>query len=364
VRIRGLSIQGFRNLHPLTLQPAGWNLILGANAQGKTNLLEGLYLLGHGRSFRARYDREMVAIGQETALLRVVVEDQNQLDHDVRLQLSATHKKMWLDGRPVAKLSNLLGVLPIVYISSFGIELVHGAPVVRRRWLDRTIGQIDPYYLHVLIGCHRAAEQRNKLLREPGAQAAWFEAIESTLADFAEPLWARREKWVKRLAGRVLETFALFFPGVELSIELGGWGAANADGQRQEKYRGALKNGRQSDIISRFTRLGPHRDDLVLKLDQRDVRVFGSLGQQKALALSLDLAAARLMSEELGSPPVIALDDIYSELDQRFAALVRQMIPSGAQVFETGVLGEHPPVVPDGAECWRVVKGEVLPWRA
>lgn len=360
--VRQLEAAGFRNLAAVRFEPGRWNLILGANAQGKTNLLEALHLLGHGRSFRTRQDRQLIGFDAERALVSATLEDRNGLDHRVAIEVRARGKRCQLDGRPVTRLSSLLGVLPVVIMSGFDHDLVRGAPVLRRQWLDRVIGQSDSYYLHLLVGFHRLLLQRNELLRRGGSEG-WFEALDGALANLAVGIWEQRERWLGHLATEVTATFAAFFGKPRLGVRLDGWGAANAGPERREKYLAALKNGRQRDIIGGFTHVGPHRDDMALELDDRDVRTFGSTGQQKALALSLQLGAARLMARELGEAPVIGLDDIFSELDQRFSALVREMIPTGTQVFETGVLGEQPVAVPEAAIAWRMVKGELLPWK-
>ena len=313
--ITSLTTDGFRNLDTATLRlKEGVNIFYGDNAQGKTNLLEAIWLFTGGRSFRGAKDREMVAFGREEAALslRFFAEEREQ---EAAITVSS-RRRAELNGIAQRSPAGLAGHFCAVVFSPAHLSLVKDGPEARRRFVDAAYCPLRPGYIRTLSEYTRALTQRNALLRsgmvEEALLAPWDEAV-STLG--ARVIAARRA-YVRRLSPAAAEVYrGLSGEKEELAVC---YDTPFPDAPAEtvaDALRRALCDHRRDDIAAGFTTCGPHRDDLLLTLDGLSARRFGSQGQQRSAVLALKLAEAAILRDITGEPPIVLLDDVMSELD-------------------------------------------------
>jgi DNA replication and repair protein RecF len=338
MRLVRLEAERLRNLKPLDLAlGAGLTLIEGSNAQGKTSLLEAVYLLATGRSFRTRRLDDLVSWSGGPAHVAGRVE---RAPGETRLfvGLDAGVRSLVLDGTPAGDLEAYLGRLDVVDLSSERSRIVHGAPDERRRFLDRGITGLRPGYLRELTTYRRVLNQRNALLRSkraggPSELGAWDER----LLVAAAPLHAARADYAERLSGELGELGPEVLPrsGPRLALRyLPSPASARSSERFAEEYSGALERGRASDRTFGYTREGPHRDDLAVELDGVDLRRFGSAGQVRAAMIALKLAKLSLLRQGRGEAPLFLMDDFDTDLDEaRMSALAGFLIDGKFQAI-------------------------------
>jgi DNA replication and repair protein RecF len=312
------------------------NLFLGLNAQGKTNILEGLYCLSTTRSFRAAADEEMIQFGQEAAAIEGVLH-REEGQEQIRLGLRKDkNKALLVNGKKQKKLSSLLGRMPAVVFSPDDLFLVKGGPGLRRRYLDVTILQMDQGYLIHLQQYERTLKQRNSLLRQktPGIEsqlAIW----DLPLAQHGAALMAKRAEVSKQLsdfAGHALKDLTGGLEQFEVRYEP----QLSSEGQLEEKMLEALERARREEMARGVTVVGPHRDDLGLWVNGQSLRKFGSQGQQRTGALALKLAQLSLLTEGCHTAPLVLFDDVMAELDEKRRAFFLNRLQQGGQAFLTG----------------------------
>jgi DNA replication and repair protein RecF len=328
VAISRISLRGFRNLKPAEIEfaPEG-NYLFGPNGAGKTNLLEAVHFLAIGRSFRRAGDREMLGFGAE--LLAVAGSDERGEGGEIRYD--GREKRVLLGGTRLERLSDYLGWLPVVVLLLDDIELVRGAPSMRRGFLDMAIAKTDREYIGLLSVYHRALTQRNRLLVQGGdaeSHAAWEEELVRT----GVPVFKRR----KPVAERLLVSATGYFEELRgeracfsyrTSLEAGDDPAVG--------FRQGLAATRKRSTELGHTLVGPHRDDVRVRLEKGDLdmRRFGSVGEQRLAAIALRLAEADLLLGSGQQRPVFLLDEIASELDPVRSSLVLDLVRSKGQVL-------------------------------
>ena len=329
-----VQFSDFRNYEHLEadLGP-GLNVLSGANAQGKTNMLEALYLLSTARLLRGQRDGEAIRDG---ATIGRVEAQLGPIDTSVAVQLQAgVRKRSFLNGYGLPRASDILGRLPAVCVSAEDLSLARGEPADRRLFLDLELAALFPAYLRDLGVYKRALEQRNVLLRhaaESHVAEATFEPWESQLGRHGANLRAARADYVGRLNRLAGELHGRLAPGEELSLNY----VVRDSAVSNEELVELLASRRGDDIRRGSTSLGPHRDDLSITTGGRDVRLFGSQGQQRASTISIKLGALKLAEAERGEPPLLLLDDVFSDLDAlRREALVDLILGSAGQVVLT-----------------------------
>lgn len=311
----------------------GVNVLQGANGQGKTNLLEAVYLLGTARVLRGSRDSECVQEGYGRARVRGSGSNP-PVKVEILLERGA-RKRAWLNGWALPRASDLLGQLACVCVSSADMTLVAGEPAARRMFLDLHLSQLYPAYLRHLGVYKRALEHRNALIRrahEVMPADREFAPWEDALAEHGMRLREQRLAFVDDLSRLASEAHAEIATGEELAARL-------EPGDRAEtvdQLRARLEEGRRVDLQRGGTSVGPHRDDLVLIVGHRDARQFASQGQQRTAALALKLGVLRLSRQALGRAPILLLDDVFSDLDTaRREQLVSLILTLGCQVFLT-----------------------------
>ncbi len=363
MHVCSLRFSHFRNYESLEVgfHPQ-LNLFLGSNAQGKTNILEGLYCLSTTRSFRAASDEEMIQFGQEAGAIEGLLQ-REEGQEQIRLELRRDkNKALLVNGKKQKKLSSLLGRLPAVVFSPDDLFLVKGGPALRRRYLDVTILQMDEGYLGHFQQYERTLKQRNSLLRQrvPNLEsqlAVW----DAPLAEHGAALILKRAEMAQRLsefAGQALKDLTggveKFEVRYEPCLSLDG-----GTGSLKEIMLQALIQARREELARGVTVVGPHRDDLGLWVNGKPLRKFGSQGQQRTGALALKLAQLSLLTEGCHTAPLILFDDVMAELDEKRRAFFLNRLQQGGQAFLTGTSAHDFSAASQKARIFRVEKGQV-----
>lgn len=312
-RLTGLVVEGFRNYRHLEITPEmGFHVIAGPNAQGKTNLLEAIALISTTRLLRGMRDMEAIREGED----RFRVEGMISVG---RTSIAMTlerggRKRALLNGVGMTRAADLIGRLPSVCVSALDLPLVSGEPSERRMFLDLELSQVYPAYLRALSLFKRALEQRNALLKQ--AQERYvppenFHAWEAQMATYGASLREYRARFIAELSPIASQVQAELGEGESLELSY----AAKDDAFDAATYEAVLESGRGTDIARGTTTLGPHRDDVAIRIAGKDGRLFGSQGQQRSAVIALKLATLELVRDKLGEPPVLLLDDMLSDLD-------------------------------------------------
>ncbi|MEX0800030.1 MAG: DNA replication and repair protein RecF [Dehalococcoidia bacterium] len=380
MRLLRLLLFDYRNFHRLqvTLAP-GASVFVGDNAQGKTNLLEAVYLLATTKELRAETEAQLIrraALDDPIPAARVVGEAESA-EGAVKVEIAIiaregsagllASKKVKVNGVP-KRLSDAVGRLTAVLFTAADIDLISGPPASRRRYLDITLSQVDRAYVSARARLERVITQRNHLLkriREGAARADELAFWDDELARDGGYLFAVRSAALAELAALAAGAHAGLAPGEALRLEYRPRlddGAAGLDGAESaaEAYREALTRGVRRDIAAGMTLQGPHRDDVAFFLDGEPAAGFASRAQQRTIALALRLAEARLLHARRGEPPVLLLDDILSEMDHGRARSVIESVSSYDQLLVTATdLDRFPASFLDGAALFTVEAGSV-----
>lgn len=333
MRLRSLTLQNFRNIPLATLALRGrQQFFVGANGQGKTNLLEAAGFITALRSFRTTDGRLLIAQGQAEAAIAGEVEHERLGETRLTIKLTGDGRELWCDGEKVAKIADYLGRFPTVVFSSQDLALIRGAPAGRRRWLDLTLAAMDAAYLRALQTYHRALAERNSLLKR-GAPADELAAFEHGLAEAGAELIARRTTGLREIGARLEEFYALISDQAEPVAAAYRPNFAEASA---EALRGRLQSGRARDAQFRTTLTGPHRDELDFTVRGVAAKDFASEGQQRSLVLALRLAQAAWFQAKSGVRPVLLADDVLNELDPARRRRFWAAIDPASQVIATG----------------------------
>ncbi len=366
MRLRKLTVRHFRNVGFAALEFSGrQQFLVGANGQGKTNLLEAAGFISALRSFRTPDQKLVIGHGQQCAAIACHVEQARMGETHVTVKIRHDGKEVWCDQTRVTKLGDYLGQFPTVVFSSSDLQLVRGSPAGRRRWLDLTLASAAPEYFRALQTFTRGLAARNALLKSGRPADAELEAFEATLAPAAAELIALRGAGVAALAESVRQAYAQLCDEAEpagLTYE------PNFPDASAESLLARLASGRARDIQFRTTLVGPHRDDVHFAVKHTAAKNFASEGQQRSFVLALRLAQAAWLNQKTGVRPVVLADDVLGELDparrRKFWAAIdpeSQVIATGThlpddqlgtwQVFEVadGVFGEKAASMNPGA---------------
>jgi DNA replication and repair protein RecF len=342
MRLRKVSLHHFRNVGFAALEFSGrQQFLVGANGQGKTNLLEAIGFVTALRSFRATDPQVLIGHGQKTAAIACVLDHERFGETHVTIKLHPDNKEVWWDQARITRLAEYVGKFPTVVFSSHDIQLVRGSPALRRRWLDLTLAAMDAGYLRVLQAFTRALAERNALLKTGRPAAAELLAFEQALAPAAAELVALRGAGIARLGAALATTYAGLCDGGEQAALV--YQPNFAEGSA-EAWLARLASGRARDAQFRTTLVGPHRDDLQLTVRGTAAKEFASEGQQRSLVLALRLAQAAWFREKSGIRPILLADDVLGELDAGRRRRFWSAIDPESQVIATGT---HLPIAGD-----------------
>ena len=310
--VEKIKLQNFRNYKQLELNlNKNINIIYGNNAQGKTNILESIFLCSFGKSFRTTKEKEMIKF-DETNLVVEVFYQKKDRDGKIKIEIG-DKKQIYLNGIKIKKLSELLGNVNIVIFTPDDINILKDGPAGRRRFLDMMIGQLRPNYVYNLNMYLKTIEQRNNYLRqirEENKPEEMLEIWDEKLAEYAEIIFNYRNQFIKKIVNKINKIHSEITENKEtLEIEY----ISNCE--NKEIYLKLLKERRKLDIIKGFTTKGIHRDDFMIYINEKEVGTYGSLGQNRTVVLSLKLAELNVIYDEIGEYPILLLDDFMSELD-------------------------------------------------
>ena len=312
--IKEIELKNFRNYGELALKfHEKVNILLGDNAQGKTNLIEGIYISSSGRSFRSGRDRDMICFGRDLSKAKITA-SRDSRDIIVEIVIGENEKGVKINGVKIKKTAELLKNILIVVFSPDDLKIIKGDPERRRRFMDRELSQIRPSYYSDLFSYRKILMHRNALLRKNGVRAEEFEVWDSELAEYGASVIRKRKAFIEKISVISGEINKSITNGKE-SLEVVYISSVFAGENTKDVFYSSLKGNIKRDILKGNTETGPHRDDLRINVNGMDIRRFGSQGQQRSAALSLKLAELRLIKEETDEEAVLLLDDVLSELD-------------------------------------------------
>ena len=311
MKVKNLKLENFRNISNLNLEfDEEINIICGENAQGKTNIIEALWLFSGAKSFRNSKDQELIKFGENVAKISAKF-DMLGVQNDVSIKIN-DKKTAYLNEKKLSNTSNLAGKYNAVVFSPTDLNLVTDGPEKRRRFLDIAIGQLYPNYIEILRNYSRAIMQRNKIIKDyryDKTISIMLDVFETEIVDMGNKIINYRKKYIEVLNKYVSNIYNGISSGKE-QIEI--FYISKNDNLNIEN----IKNSREKDMFTSTTSIGPHRDDIIFKINGIDARSFGSQGQKRSVALSLKLAGAEVIKEVCGEYPICLLDDVMSELDE------------------------------------------------
>lgn len=311
--IESIELKNYRNYKELHMEfNQGTNILYGDNAQGKTNILESIYVSGTTKSHKGSRDKEMIRFGEDEAHIRTMVE-KNQMSYQIDMHLKKNRSKgIAINGVPIRKASELFGVLNMVFFSPEDLNIIKNGPSERRRFLDSEICQLDKIYLSDLTKYNKVLNQRNKLLKD----MVFHPDLENTLSVWDMQLISYGRRIISRRR-RFVEELNEIVRGIHESIS-GGREQLTLTYEpdiEEAFFEDELNRAKEKDRKYCSTSVGPHRDDISFFIGDIDIRKFGSQGQQRTSALSLKLSEIELVKRCIHDTPVLLLDDVLSELD-------------------------------------------------
>jgi len=311
--INKIKLKNFRNYEEQEIElNKNINIIYGDNAQGKTNILEAIFLCSLGKSFRTSKEKELIKFGEQSCLVETEYQKKDR-SGKIKIQISSK-KQISVNGINIKKLSEILGNINIVIFTPDDINILKDGPANRRRFLDMMIGQLRPNYVYNLNMYLKTIEQRNNYLRqikEENKPQEMLDIWDEKLAEYGEKIYNYRVDYVDKLIKKInIIHKKITDEKEELKIEY----ISNC--AKKEEYLKLLKERRKLDIIKGFTTKGIHRDDFVIYINGKEVNIYGSQGQNRTVILSLKLAELNVIYDEIGEYPILLLDDFMSELDE------------------------------------------------
>ena len=306
--IKKIKIVNFRNYknEEINLEK-NINIFYGENAQGKTNIIESIFLCGMGKSFRTKKDKEMILLNEENAVVEIKYQKE---DREGKIKIEINNKKnVFINEIKIKKLSELLGNLNIVIFTPDDINILKGGPQNRRKFLDIMISQLKPNYMYNLNLYLKTLEQRNNYLRqikEENKDEKLLEIWDEKLAEYAINIYNYRKDFIEKINKKI----NIIHNEITENKE-------NIKIEYNSEYLKKLKERRKLDIIKGFTTKGIHRDDFIIYINEKRLDIYGSQGQHRTAILSLKLSELNIIEEEIGEKPILLLDDFMSELDEK-----------------------------------------------
>lgn len=313
--IEQLEICNFRNYEIASFSfDKETNVLYGDNAQGKTNVLESIFLAGTTKSHRSSKDKDMIRMGQEEGHIRMFIEKKELLHKiDVHLKKHA-NKGIAVNGNGIKKSSELIGISNIIFFSPEDLSIIKNGPSERRRFINMELCQLDKYYLHYLTKYNKILQQRNNLLKQISFKRELKDTIEVwnlQLIENGKKIIKERTLFINELNEIICSIHNKLSGGKE-EIEI-----VYEPNVSENLFDEKLFLSEEKDLLMKTTHVGPHRDDICFLINGQDVRKFGSQGQQRTAALSLKLAEIQIVRRNIKDDPILLLDDVLSELDRK-----------------------------------------------
>lgn len=319
--IESLDLQDYRNYEILNMNfDSHVNIIYGDNAQGKTNILESLYMCATSKSHRGSKDKEIINFNKDECHIKINVK-KNEINYRIDMHLKKNKPKgIAVNGIPIKKATQLFGIINIVFFSPEDLNIIKDGPSERRRFIDMELSQLDKIYLSNLVNYNKVLAQRNKLLKDISFNMTkdkldTLDIWDMQLIKYGNELINGRIKFINEINSIINDIHSKLTGGKEnLTVKY-------TPCVKIEEFADVLNESREKDIKYKSTTYGPHKDDLIFYIDDNDVRKYGSQGQQRTAALALKLSEIELVKLLIKDTPVLLLDDVLSELDsnrQRF----------------------------------------------
>ena len=311
--ITKLKLKNFRNYEEQEIDfNKNINILYGDNAQGKTNILEAIFLCAMGKSFRNKKDVELIKFDENNSLIEI---DFQKVDRDGKIKIEIGEKKIIsINGIKLKKLSEILGNINVVIFSPDDINILKNGPSSRRKFLDIMISQLRPLYVYNLNLFLKTLEQRNNYLRQIKIEKKSQELLDiwdEKLADYAQIVFNYRKEFIEKIIKKINNIHKEITNNIEeIKIKY------ISDFINKEQFLNDLKKSREIDILKGYTTKGIHRDDFILSINNKQVNIYGSQGQHRTAILSLKMAELQIVYDEIGEYPVLLLDDFMSELDK------------------------------------------------
>lgn len=311
--IKSIDLQNFRNYELQKIDfDSGTNILYGDNAQGKTNILEAVYLSGTTKSHRGSKDQEMIAFNHNESHIKMIM-SRKGIDYRIDMHIKRNRSKgIAINGVPIRKSMDLYGIINLVIFSPEDLRIIENGPSERRKFIDMELCQLDKIYASNLINYRRTLEQRNNLLRDISFNPSLEDTIDvwdMQLIRYGREIIARREKFIDQLNNIIKDIHIRLSGGKENLL------VKYVPDAKEDEFEDILSRNRERDIRMKYTCAGPHRDDMIFYIDELDVHKYGSQGQKRTSALSLKLAEIEIVKQLTGDKPVLLLDDVLSELD-------------------------------------------------
>jgi len=311
--VESIKLEKFRNYKSLKLKfDKGTNIFYGDNAQGKTNILESVYLCGTTKSHKGSKDREVIQFDEQESHIRMKVE-RNGTPVKIDMHLKKNKPKgIAINGVPIHKASELFGIANFVFFSPEDLNIIKNGPSERRRFIDMELCQLNKVYLYHLSNYNKAVIQRNKLLKELYFRSDLMDTLDIwdiQMAEYGKKIIEERRSFIKRL-NEIICGIHRHLSGDKENLQI-----VYEENVSLEDFEKELKRNRDKDLKMKMSLTGPHRDDICFKIEGADIRKYGSQGQQRTAALSLKLSEIELVKQEIGDTPILLLDDVLSELD-------------------------------------------------
>lgn len=370
MHLQSIALTNYRNYEQADVTfDRNVNLLLGENAQGKTNMMEAIYTLAMTKGHRTLKDKELIRWNEKYARIEGTVEKKSGTV-TLEIVISEYGKKAKLNSLEQRKLSDYVGTLNIVMFAPEDLNIVKGNPSVRRRFLDMEIGQIQPVYIYYLGQYQKLLQQRNALLKnlqrkQTEELLTMLDILTENLTDLAAEVLERRLTFIQKLQIYAQSIHSQISHGEE-SLQLSYLPSVDVSEQATlskiiEAYETKFAKIKDREIDRGITLVGPHRDDVLFYVNEKDVQTYGSQGQQRTTALAVKLAEIELIKEEVGEYPLLLLDDVLSELDDSRQSHLLNTIQGKVQTFvtTTSVDGIHHETL-DKATRYQVSKGEIF----
>ncbi|MGL5296341.1 MAG: DNA replication/repair protein RecF [Culicoidibacterales bacterium] len=337
MNVKNLQLRTFRNYKEqfVTFHPQ-MNIFLGDNAQGKTSLIEALYVLAFTKSYRCQNFRELIMFGEDFSKITAEI-SQKQRTINLAMILSKQGKKMQMNDVEQQRLNEYIGQLTVIKFSPEDLELIKGQPAIRRRFLDIELSQASPNYFLALANFQKMLKQRNEYLKQIKIDAIYLEIIDESLALQAAIIYQQRKQFIDDLNVILQPIHGQLTDGreqikIKYQHDLGDF---NTEDDIQKMYQLLLKKNFERDRKLSSTTVGPHKDDLAFFIADKNVKQFGSQGQQRTTVLSLKLAEIEWLASKKGEYPILLLDDVLSELDDQRKIQLLNFINDKVQTFIT-----------------------------
>lgn len=311
--ITKLELSNYRNYDSLSLKPdSKTNILYGNNAQGKTNILESVYLCSTTKSHRSSKDAELISFNSDEGHIKLFI-NKNNREHRIDIHLRKNKSKgIAVNGIPIKKASELFGIFNVIFFSPEDLNIIKNGPAERRKFVDMELCQLDKIYVYNLINYNKILSQRNQLLKDIYFKPDLEETLDvwdMQLAEYGSKVIKRREEFIKNI-NKIIKPIHEELTNGNEKINV----VYNKNCEEENLYEEILNN-RKKDIKYKSTSAGPHRDDILFFNGDINIRTYGSQGQKRTVALSLKLAEIELVKSLINDTPVLLLDDVLSELD-------------------------------------------------